>query len=57
MRLSIFLAISIIGTLGSWIGAGLDNGNMFGVWGVIFGTIGCLFGVWAGYKIGKYLGL
>lgn len=57
MKLLILIGIGIFGTLGSWLGAALDHGNWFGAWSVLIGTLGSLFGVWAGYKAGQSLDL
>lgn len=51
----IFLGITVIGTIGGWMGASLDHGNWFGVLSIFLSTIGSLVGVWVGYKIAKYL--
>ncbi len=57
MKLMIFLGITIFGTLGGWLGGMMDHGNMFGVWGIFWGTVGSFFGIWAGYKAAQNLGL
>ena len=54
MKLMIFLGIAVMGTLGSWSGSLLDHGNWFGVWSILFGTIGSFVGIWVGYKAGQY---
>ena len=46
----IYIFIAIFGTAGSWLGSLLDKGNIVGVWGIIGGTIGGLFGIWAAVK-------
>lgn len=46
----IYIFIAIFGAAGSWLGSLLDKGNMFGAWGIIGGTIGGLFGIWAAIK-------
>lgn len=53
----IIIGITVIGSLGSWIGAALDHGNWFGPWSILLGTIGSFVGIWAGYKAGQNLGL
>lgn len=57
MKLLIFVGLTVFGLFGAWIGSTLDHGNMFGVWGLILGTLGSLFGVWAGFKAGQLLEL
>jgi CHASE2 domain-containing sensor protein len=57
MKLMIIIGITVIGSLGSWIGAALDHGNWFGPWSILLGTIGSFVGIWAGYKAGQNLGL
>jgi hypothetical protein len=57
MRLLILISITLFGTLGGWLGSVLDHGNWLGAWGILIGTAGSLFGVWAGYKAGQYLGV
>lgn len=55
MKLMIFLGIAVVGTIGSWLGALLDNGNWFGAWSILFGTIGSFAGIWVGYKAARYI--
>jgi uncharacterized membrane protein YeaQ/YmgE (transglycosylase-associated protein family) len=56
MKLMIFLGITIFGTVGGWIGASLfDHGNWFGAISILLSTIGSFFGVWIGFKAGKYI--
>jgi hypothetical protein len=57
MKLMIFLGVTIFGIIGGWIGAAIDHGNWFGTASILIGTVGSLFGVWAGYKAGQNLGL
>ena len=52
----ILIGITIFGTLGGWLGAMIDGGNWFGGWSLLFGTLGSFFGIWAGFKMGQYLG-
>ncbi len=52
----IFLGVIIVGTIGSWIGAAMGHGNWLGGWSLLFGTVGSLAGVWAGFKAGQYFG-
>jgi hypothetical protein len=53
----IFIGITVFSLIGSWLGGMLDGGNMFGVWGILFGTVGGFVGIWAGFKIAQNLGL
>jgi hypothetical protein len=53
MKLLIGIGIFVCGGLGSWLGALVDGGNMFGGWSLLFGTIGSFLGIWAGYKAGQ----
>jgi uncharacterized membrane protein YeaQ/YmgE (transglycosylase-associated protein family) len=55
MKFMIFLGITIFGTVGGWLGALMDHGNWFGAASILIGTVGSLFGVWAGYKAAQYL--
>ncbi len=48
----IYIALTVGGLLGGWLGSLLDDGNPFGAWGIILGTLGGLAGIWAGYKAG-----
>lgn len=48
----IFIGIFVCGSIGSWLGSLLDNGNFFGVWGIVLGTIGSFAGIWVGFKAG-----
>jgi hypothetical protein len=49
----IWIGLTIGGIIGGAIGAMLDHGNPFGLWGLFLGTIGSLAGIWAGYKLGN----
>lgn len=51
----IWIGIFIGGIVGGMIGAAFDHGNPLGWWGFLFGTIGSLVGIWAGYKLGNSL--
>jgi uncharacterized membrane protein YfcA len=55
MKLMIFLGISIVGTIGGWIGASLDHGNWFGLWSILLSGVGSIVGVFIGYKIATYI--
>lgn len=56
MKLMIIIGITVFGLIGGWLGAMLDNGNWLGGWSLLFGTLGSFVGIWAGYKMGQYLG-
>jgi hypothetical protein len=47
----IYIFIAIFGGIGSWLGSLLDNGNLFGIWGIIGVTVGGLLGIWAAVKL------
>jgi len=49
----IFMGVIVFSTLFGWIGT-LFGGGWFGLWSFVFSTFGCFFGVWAGFKAGKY---
>jgi len=55
MKLMILIGITIFGLLGSWIGALMDHGNWMGGWSILLGAVGSFFGIWAGYKAGRYI--
>lgn len=57
MKLMIFIGITVVGTLGSWLGAVMSNGNWFGAWSILLGTVGSFVGIWVGYKASQSLGL
>ncbi len=52
----VYLGIALGGLTGGWLGSFIDNGNPFGLWGILFSTIGGLIGIWLGYKIGTAAG-
>jgi len=54
MKLMMFLGITIVGTIGGWLGALMDHGNWLGGWSILLGAIGSFAGVWVGYKAGQY---
>lgn len=47
----IYLFIALFGGAGSWLGSLLDNGNLFGMWGIIGATVGGLIGIWAAVRL------
>lgn len=49
----IYIGIAVGGLTGGCLGSLLDGGNIFGFWGIIFGTLGSFAGIWAGYKLGS----
>ena len=52
----IFLGVTIFGTIGGWIGASwFDHGNWFGAVSLILSVVGSFFGVWVGFKAGKWV--
>ena len=56
MKLMIFLGVTIFGTIGGWIGASwFDHGNWFGAVSLILSVVGSFFGVWVGFKAGKWV--
>jgi hypothetical protein len=57
MKVMIFIGVTIVGTLGGWIGALMDHGNWLGLWSIFLTTIGSFIGIWAGFKAGQYLGM
>lgn len=50
----IYIGIALGGLIGGWLGSLLDGGDMFGMWGILLGTVGSLAGIWAGYTIGTH---
>lgn len=56
MKLMIFLGITVVGTLGGWLGAAMDHGNWLGGWSILLGSVGSLAGIWVGYRVGQSLG-
>jgi hypothetical protein len=51
----IYIGIAVGGVIGTWLGAKFDNGNLFGIWGIVLGTVGSFAGIWAGFKLGSNL--
>lgn len=49
----IWFGITVGGTVGGWLGGLLDHGNWLGGWSILFGAIGSIAGIWAGYKISR----
>lgn len=49
----ITFGVLIFSTVGAWLGSMLDNGNLFGIWGILLGAAGGLAGIWLGYKLGN----
>lgn len=57
MKLMIMIGITILGTIGGWIGAAMTHGNWFSGLSMLLGAVGSFAGIWAGYKAGQYLGM
>jgi hypothetical protein len=49
----IYIGIAIFGSIGAWLGSLIDNGNIFGLWGILLSTVGGIIGIWAGYRLGN----
>jgi hypothetical protein len=49
----VWIGLTIGSIVGSGLGSLMDNGNYFGVWGIVLGALGGIAGIWAGYKIGN----
>jgi hypothetical protein len=54
MKLMIIIGMTITGTFFGWIGALFTHGNWFSLFSLALSTIGCLPGIWLGYKIYNY---
>jgi hypothetical protein len=54
MKLMISLGVLVFSSLGGLIGSAVDHGNGFGGWSILLTAVGGLFGIWVGYKAGKY---
>lgn len=53
MKALIYIGVAVGSTIGGFLGSLLDGGTIFGVWGLLLGTIGAFVGIWAGYKLGQ----
>ncbi len=51
----IYFSIFIFGTIGSYLPSLFGQGGMFSMWGIIGGTIGSIFGIWAAIKLKDYI--
>lgn len=47
----IYIGATVGGLVGGWLGSMLDHGNLLGLWGIVFGAVGGLAGIYAAYKI------
>jgi uncharacterized membrane protein len=54
MKKLVWLSFAVFSILGSWIGE-LIGGGWLGMWSMSLGTLGCVVGIWVGYKVGKNL--
>ncbi|HEY4160997.1 MAG TPA: hypothetical protein VGM08_02960 [Candidatus Saccharimonadales bacterium] len=53
MKLMISLGLLIFSSLGGWLGSMLDHSGIGG-WSILLTAVGGFFGIWVGYKAGKY---
>ena len=56
MKLMIFLGVTVVGGIGSWIGALMSHNNYFSAASILLGAVGSLLGIWVGYKAAQYFG-
>ncbi|HSX29175.1 MAG TPA: hypothetical protein VLE73_01290 [Candidatus Saccharimonadales bacterium] len=54
-KLLIWIGITVGSALGGWIGS-LMGGGLFGWQSILLSTLGAFAGIYAGYKLGQYLG-
>lgn len=47
----IYIGAGVGGAIGGYLGSLIDNGNILGLWGILFSLIGGIAGIWAGVKI------
>lgn len=57
MKLMILIGITVVGTLGGWLGAAMSHGNWLSGWSILLGALGSFAGIWVGYKAGQSLGV
>lgn len=53
MKALIYLGLAVGSTIGGLLGSLIDNGNIFGMWGLLLGTVGAVAGIWAGYALSR----
>lgn len=56
MKLMIFVGITVVGGIGSWIGALMSHNNYFSAASILLGSVGSILGIWLGYKAAQYIG-
>lgn len=56
MKFMIFLGVTIVGGVGSWLGALMSHNNYFSAASILLGAAGSLIGIWVGYKAAQYFG-
>ena len=56
MKLMIFIGVTVVGGIGSWLGAALSHNNYFSAASILLGAVGSLLGIWVGYKAAQYFG-
>jgi hypothetical protein len=52
----VWIGIFIGSSAGSWLGAVLGDGSLFSWQSLVGGTLGAFVGIYAGFKLGQYLG-
>lgn len=48
---TMYIFLTVGGVVGGYLGSLLDQGAVFGLWGVIGSTVGGLLGIYIAYKI------
>lgn len=51
----VWIGLFIGSTIGGWLGALVSHGNWFSGWSILGGTLGSFAGIWAGYKLSRYI--
>ncbi len=48
-----YTCLTVGSLIGGWLGSLLDHGNIFGLWGILFGSVGAIVGIWVAWKISE----
>lgn len=49
----IWIGLTLGSIAGGALGSVFDHGNLLGLWGILFSSLGAIAGIWGGYRLGN----